>query len=115
MFILDTVKFCHPKRKAVINTQEKVGCNRTDHFHIVQIKTLTIFQGLSKLCEHSTSQMLTLTHSRISLFFTVLYIVTKKVLYKSKYILCERFFKAAIDDSFAHSWHSLNQLHEVVT
>ena len=29
-----------------------------------------------------------------------------------------RFFKVAtlcLDDSFAHSWHSLNQLHEVVT
>ena len=37
---------------------------------------------------------------------------------KSKYILYLRYFKVAtlcLDDSFAHSWHSLNQLHEVVT
>jgi hypothetical protein len=36
------------------------------------------------------------------------------VLNKSKYILHLRFFKVAklcLDDSFAHSWHSLNQLH----
>ena len=42
----------------------------------------------------------------------------KKVLNKSKYILYLRFFKKAtlcLDDSFAHSCHSLNQLHEVVT
>ena len=40
--------------------------------------------------------------------------VTKKVLNKSKYILYLRFFKVAtlyLDDRFAHSWHSLNQLH----
>ena len=40
--------------------------------------------------------------------------MTKKVLNKSKYILYLRFFKVAtlcLDDSFAHSWHSLNQLH----
>jgi hypothetical protein len=38
--------------------------------------------------------------------------VSKKVLNKSKYILYLRFFKEAtlcLDDSFAHSWHSLNQ------
>jgi hypothetical protein len=43
---------------------------------------------------------------------------TKKVLHKSKNSLYLRFFKEAtlsFDDSFAHSWHSLNQLHEVVT
>ena len=43
------------------------------------------------------------------------HVVTKKVLNKSKYILYLRFFKVAtlcLDDSFAHSWHSLNQLHE---
>ena len=37
---------------------------------------------------------------------------------KSKYILDLRFIKVAnhcLDDSFARSWHSLNQLHEVVT
>ena len=36
----------------------------------------------------------------------------------SKYILYLRFFKVApfcIDDSFAYSWNSLNQRHEVVT
>ena len=46
------------------------------------------------------------------------HVVTKKVLNKSKYILFLRFFKVAnlsLDDSFAHSWHSLNQIHEVVT
>ena len=35
----------------------------------------------------------------------------QKVLNKSKYILYFRFFKVAnlcLDDSFAHSWHSLN-------
>ena len=40
----------------------------------------------------------------------------KKVLNKSKYIL--DFSKVAtlcLDDSFAHSWHSLNQIHEIVT
>jgi hypothetical protein len=45
-------------------------------------------------------------------------VVSKKVLNKSKYILYLRFFKVAtlcLDDSFAHAWHSLNQLHEVVT
>ena len=34
---------------------------------------------------------------------------------KLKYILEFRFFKVAtlcLDDSFAHFWHSLNQLHE---
>jgi hypothetical protein len=38
------------------------------------------------------------------------------VLNKSKYILYLRFFKVATFclDSFAHAWHSLNQLHEVV-
>ena len=39
-----------------------------------------------------------------------------KKLNKSKYILNLRFFKVAtlfLDDSFAHSWHSLNHLHEV--
>ena len=42
------------------------------------------------------------------------YVVTKKVLNKSKYILYLRFFKVdtlSLDDSFAHSWHSFNQLH----
>ena len=42
------------------------------------------------------------------------HVVTKEVLNKSKYILDLRFFKVAtlcLDDSFAHSWHSLNQLH----
>ena len=41
------------------------------------------------------------------------HVVTKKVLNKSKYILDFRFFKVAtcLDDSFAHSWHSLKQLH----
>ena len=42
----------------------------------------------------------------------------KKELNKSKHILYLRFFKVAtlcLDDKFAHSWHSLNQLHEVVT
>jgi hypothetical protein len=37
------------------------------------------------------------------------------LLNKSKYILYLRFLKVAtlcLDDSFAHSWHSLNQLHE---
>ena len=46
------------------------------------------------------------------------HVVPKKVLNKSKYILYLRFFKVAtlcLDDSFAHSWHSLNQLHDVVT
>ena len=41
-------------------------------------------------------------------------ILTKKVLNKSKYILDLRFFKVptlCLDDSFAHSWHSLNLLH----
>ena len=41
----------------------------------------------------------------------------QKMLNKSKYILYLRFFKVAnlcLDDSFAHSWHSLNQLHDVV-
>ena len=45
-------------------------------------------------------------------------VVTKKVLNKSKYILYLRLYKVAIlclDVSFAHSLHSLNQLHEVVT
>ena len=44
-------------------------------------------------------------------------VVTKKVL-NQKYILDFGFFKVAtlcLDDSFAHSWHSLNQFHEVVT
>ena len=42
----------------------------------------------------------------------------KKSVNKSKYILYSKFLKVAtlfLDDSFAHSWHSLNQLHEVVT
>jgi hypothetical protein len=37
---------------------------------------------------------------------------------KSKYILDLKFFKVAtlcLDGSFAHTCHSLNQLHEVVT
>jgi hypothetical protein len=36
---------------------------------------------------------------------------------ESKYILYLRFFKVStlcLDDSFANSWHSLNQLHEFV-
>ena len=34
-----------------------------------------------------------------------------------KYMLYLRFFKVALclDDTFAHSWHSLNQFREVVT
>ena len=43
------------------------------------------------------------------------HVVTKKKLNKSKYILYLSFFKVAtlcLDDSFAHSWHSLNQLHK---
>lgn len=46
------------------------------------------------------------------------YVVNTKVLNKPEYILYFRFFKVAIfcfDESFAHSWHSLNQLDEVVT
>jgi hypothetical protein len=46
------------------------------------------------------------------------HVVTKEVLNKSKYKAYLRFFKVAtlcLDDSFAHSWHSLNQLHKVVT
>ena len=42
--------------------------------------------------------------------------VTKKVLNKSKHMLYLRFFKVAtlcLDDSFAHSWRSLNQLKRV--
>ena len=44
-------------------------------------------------------------------------VFTKKVLNKTKYMLYLRFFKVAtlcLDDSFAHTWHSLNQLHKVV-
>ena len=46
------------------------------------------------------------------------YVVNKKVLNKPEYFLSFRFFNVAtfcVDDSFAHSWHSLNQVHEVVT
>ena len=46
--------------------------------------------------------------------YTWNHVVTKKVLIISKSILYLRFFKVAtlcLDDSFAHSWHSLNQLH----
>ena len=42
----------------------------------------------------------------------------KSVKHIIRYILYLRFFKVAtlfLDDSFALSWHSLNQLHEVVT
>lgn len=43
----------------------------------------------------------------------------KKSVNKSKYVLYFKFFKAAIFfcfvDSFAHSWQSHNQFHEVVT
>ena len=42
----------------------------------------------------------------------------KKVLNEPQYILDLRFFKVAtlcLDDNFAHSWHSINQLHEVIT
>ena len=41
------------------------------------------------------------------------FLVTKKVLNKSKCSLYLRFFKGAtlcLDNSFVHSWHSLNQL-----
>ena len=45
------------------------------------------------------------------------YVVNKKVLNKPEYVLYFRFFKVAtfsfdsfFFDSFAHSWHSLNQL-----
>ena len=43
------------------------------------------------------------------------FVVTKNVLNKSKYILDFRFFKVVtlcLDGSFAHSRHSLNQIHE---
>ena len=46
------------------------------------------------------------------------HLATKKVFNKSKYILNVRFFKVAtlcLDDSVAHAWHSVYQLHEVVT
>ncbi len=46
------------------------------------------------------------------------YVANKKVLNKPEYVLYFRFFKLAticFDDSFAHSWHSLSQIHEVVT
>ena len=46
------------------------------------------------------------------------YVVNKKMLNKPEYVLYFRFFKVAtfcFDDSFEHSWHSFNQLHEVVT
>ena len=42
----------------------------------------------------------------------------QKSVKQTKYILYLRFFKVAtlcLDDSIAHYWHSLNQLHEVVT
>ena len=41
------------------------------------------------------------------------HVVTKKVFKKSKYMLDFRFIKVAslcLGDSFAHGWHSLNQL-----
>ena len=37
---------------------------------------------------------------------------------EARYILYLRFFKVAtlcLDESFAHSWHSLKHLHDVVT
>ena len=43
------------------------------------------------------------------------HLVSKTVVNKWKYVLYLRFFKVAtlcLDDSFTHSWHSLNQLHE---
>jgi hypothetical protein len=43
------------------------------------------------------------------------HVVTKNVLNKSKYIWYVIFFKVAtlcLNDSLAHSWHSLNTLHE---
>ena len=42
----------------------------------------------------------------------------QKLLRKSKYMLHLRFFKVTtlcLDDSFAHSWYSLNQHNDVVT
>ena len=45
-------------------------------------------------------------------------VVIKNVFNKSIYSLYLRFFKVAtlcLDDNFTHSWHSLNQLHEIVT
>ncbi len=44
------------------------------------------------------------------------HVVSKKVLNKPEYVLYFRFFKVApfcFVDSFAHSWHSLSQIHEV--
>jgi hypothetical protein len=43
--------------------------------------------------------------------------IKEKVLNKTICILYLRFLKVAtlrLDDSFAHSWHSINQHHEVV-
>ena len=50
------------------------------------------------------------------LFYTLW--INIEVLNKPEYVLYFQFFKVAtlcFDDSFAHSWHSLHQLHEVVT
>ena len=70
------------------------------------------------------------THSRVFLYFyyvlqCVIIVKTSKlwnntygiikVLNKSRYILDFRFLKVAtlcLDDNFAHTWNSLNQLHE---
>ena len=46
------------------------------------------------------------------------YVVNKKVQNNSKDVLYFRFFKIAslcFDYCFVHSWHSLDELHEVVT
>jgi hypothetical protein len=45
------------------------------------------------------------------------HLVTKKSVQQIKiYVICEILQKVAtLDDSFAPSWHSLNQFHEVVT
>ena len=69
---------------------------------------------------YSTSQKFGHTHSFKGFSSTLWnntwnHVVTKKLLNKSKYILYLTFFKVAtlcLDDSFAHSWYSLNQLHE---
>ena len=44
--------------------------------------------------------------------------IEQKGLYKPEYVFYFGFFKVAtfcFDDRFAHSWHSLNQIHEAVT
>ena len=44
------------------------------------------------------------------------HVVTRKVFKQIKiYFTLFKVATLCLDDSFAHSWHSLNQLHEVVT